>query len=93
MTVLVRRCALVNRAGGPSRVGSFRDVKVRRGNDLGAMFDLYLQHGDASRDVHLENDDIVFGPTVGTQVTVDARVRRAAIYEIRPDETLTDVLY
>ena len=84
----------LHRAGGPSDLGSFRTVLVRRGGAEVAQVDLYdyLIRGDASRDVRLDQGDIVFVPPPGPQVRVQGRVRRPAIYEIVPAEGLQDAL-
>jgi protein involved in polysaccharide export with SLBB domain len=84
----------LQRAGGPSNLGSFRRVQVRRGGAIAADVDLYdyLIAGDASRDVRLDQGDIVFIPPAGPQVTVEGRVRRPAIYELAEGEGLRELL-
>ena len=84
----------LHRAGGPSRLGSFRAVQVRRGGEVAAQVDLYdyLIQGDATGDVQLDQGDIVFVPPAGPQVKVQGWVRRPATYEIAPDEGLQDAL-
>lgn len=59
-----------------------------------AQVDLYeyLLRGDASRDVRLDQGDIVFVPPAGPQVKVQGSVRRPAIYEVAPDEGLQEAL-
>lgn len=81
-------------AGGPAEEGSFRRIDVRRGERVVRTVDLYdyLVRGDASSDVRLEQGDIVFIPPAGMQVRVEGAVRRPAIYEVLPGETLRDVL-
>ena len=81
-------------AGGPSSGGSFRSVKLyRRGRQV-TDFDLYdlLRHGDRSRDVVLQNEDVLFIPPLGEQVAVIGSVNEEAIYELRPGETIERVL-
>ena len=84
----------LHRAGGPSDIGSFRSILVRRGGAVAAQVDLYdyLFRGDASRDVRLDQGDIVFVPRAGSQVKVQGQVRRKAIYEITPPEGLQNAL-
>ena len=81
-------------AGGPSDLGSFRNVIVRRGAAVAGEVDIYdyVIAGDASRDVRLDHGDIVFVPPVGVQVAIDGRVRRRAIYEVAEGEGLRDAL-
>jgi polysaccharide export outer membrane protein len=86
----------LHRAGGPSELGSFRNILVRRGpqGDVVAQVDLYdyLLRGDASRDIRLSQGDLVFVPPAGAQVSVQGRVRRPAIYEVKDGEGVRDAL-
>ncbi|HVT97594.1 MAG TPA: SLBB domain-containing protein [Acidobacteriaceae bacterium] len=80
--------------GGPSASGSFRHVILRRAGAEVTDFDLYslLVHGDKSKDVTLQNGDVLFIPPAGTQVAVTGSVKIPAIYELRAGETLGDAL-
>ena len=82
------------KAGGPSAAGSFRNIEVKRGNQRVAGFDLYdfLLSGDRSADRMLQGDDVIHVGPVGTQVALIGSVNRAAIFELKPGETVTDVL-
>jgi protein involved in polysaccharide export with SLBB domain len=84
----------LQQAGGPSDIGSFRNVLVRRADGGEIDVDLYdyLLRGDASRDVRLQSGDRVFVPPAGTQVFVQGKVRRPAIYEMKEGEGLRDLL-
>ena len=81
-------------AGGPTSNGSFRRVDVRRGNKLVDSLDIYdyLLHGINRSDVRLESGDVVFVPVHGGFVEVAGEVSRPAIYELRPQETLRDLV-
>ncbi len=81
-------------AGGPSDNGSFRQVLVRRGHRVIDSLDLYdyLLRGDTQHDVRLETGDVVFVPVRSGPVEVAGAVVRPAIYEIRPGETLRELL-
>jgi protein involved in polysaccharide export with SLBB domain len=81
-------------AGGPSAAGSLRQVEVRRGKERVATFDLYdfLLNGDRSADAILQPDDVVHVGAVGQQVALIGSVNRAAIFELKPNETVGDVL-
>ena len=82
------------RAGGPSAAGSFRDIHLRRGGKEVATFDLYdlLLEGNRNSDQLVQPDDILFVGPIGTQVAVLGSVNQPAIYELKPSETLDDVL-
>ena len=82
-------------AGGPTEAGSLRRVIVRRGGQIVDSLDAYdyLLHGDASRDVRLQNGDVVFVPTHGARVRVVGEVVRPMTYEIKHGESLDDVIF
>jgi protein involved in polysaccharide export with SLBB domain len=81
-------------AGGPAKVGSLRDVKLMRNHHAVGTLDLYdfLLRGDRTRDFRLESGDTIFVPTIGDVVAVAGEVKRAAIYEIRGDLRVSDLL-
>ncbi len=81
-------------AGGPNDNGSYRSIEVRRNNRVVKEVDLYdyLLRGDKGGDIRLEQGDVVFVPLVQRQVTVTGSVRRPAIFELKPTESLRDVL-
>lgn len=81
-------------AGGPSEIGSMRRIEIRRGGKVVSTLDLYdyLLRGDGSRDPHLENGDVVFVPPHLARVALAGEVLRPAIYEMKPGETLADLI-
>jgi polysaccharide export outer membrane protein len=81
-------------AGGPTSNGSFRRVDVRRGDKLVDSLDIYdyLLHGINRSDLRLESGDVVFVPVHGGFARVAGEVTRPAIYELRPHETLRDLI-
>ena len=81
-------------AGGPNRNGSYRSIQVRRANRVIGEVDLYdyLLSGDKSGDIRLDQGDVVFVPVLDRRVTIKGSVRRPGIFELKPNETLTDVL-
>ena len=85
--------ALVH-AGGPSASGSFRDIQLRRGGKVVSKFDLYdlLLTGNRQADLMVQADDVIHVGPIGTQVAVIGSVNRAAIFELKPGETMSDAL-
>lgn len=81
-------------AGGPNEKGSFRNIQVIRGSRVVATIDLYdfLINGVPADNVRLEDQDIIHIPIYQIRVDVLGEVKRSAIYEIRPTESLADVL-
>jgi len=81
-------------SGGPSVQGSMRHIELRRGGAVVTDFDLYglLTRGDKSKDVKLQSGDVIFIPPAGAQAAVVGSVRKPAIYELRTNESLGDLL-
>src|SRR5947208_5745274 len=81
-------------AGGPTKLGSLREVRLIRGGYQVARLDLYdfLQRGDRTRDYRLESGDTIFVPPIGGVVAVAGEAKRPALYEVRSDTRLADVV-
>src|SRR5437870_5232513 len=71
-----------------------RQVEVRRRSKAIATLDLYdyLIRGDTRSDVRLETGDVVFVPVHGTRAEMSGAVVRPFIYELKPGETLGDLI-
>lgn len=81
-------------AGGVQTIGSLRNIQLKRHGEVVRRLDLYdmLIRGDTTDDARLLPDDVVFIPPVGPTVTVDGEVHRPAIYEMRNEGTVADVV-
>jgi protein involved in polysaccharide export with SLBB domain len=81
-------------AGGPTAQGSLRVLKHHRGTRLISELDLYqlLLHGVRSEVARLQPGDTLLVPPAGAEVTVAGMVRRPAIYELKGEPGLADVL-
>lgn len=81
-------------SGGIRPHGSLRDVQHRRGAELVGRLDLYdlLLRGDTSRDARLLPGDVIFVPPAGRTVGIAGRVRRPAIYELKDERTVEELL-
>ncbi len=79
---------------GPTTFGSLRDIKLIRGEKEVATIDFYdfLLTGKKLKDVKLQLDDVVFIPNRLKTVTIDGEVHRPGIYELKPDETIIDII-
>jgi len=85
--------ALVS-SGGIKQIGSLRNIELKRYGKTISTLDLYdlLLKGDASKDRQLRNGDVIFVPPIGPTVAVQGAVKRPAIYELKGNETLKDVI-
>ncbi len=81
-------------AGGPTAIGSLRTVRHYRGKQLIRDVDLYdfLLHGVRTDTERLQAGDTILIPPAGQQITVAGMVRRPAIYELRTETSLSEVL-
>jgi len=81
-------------AGGPSKNGSLRDIRLSRSNQQPRQIDLYkfLLGGDKNDDIRLQDGDTIFIPIIGPVVGVAGNVKRPAIYEMAKPTPLREVL-
>jgi protein involved in polysaccharide export with SLBB domain len=81
-------------AGGPTINGSLRDIRVIRDGKIISNVDFYdyLVKGDKSKDVQLQDEDIVFVPPAGNRAAIYGAVFRPGIYELKEGEQLKDLL-
>ena len=86
--------AAVLRAGGPSPAGSLRNIELRRGGKVVSQLDLYdlLLNGNESADRLLQPGDVIRVGAIGPQVALIGSVNQPAIFELKPSETIADVL-
>lgn len=77
-------------SGGVKKIGSLRNIQLKRDGHLVGTLDLYdlLLHGDTSEDRHLLPGDVIFIPPIGNTVSVYGAVRRPAIYELKAEKTV-----
>jgi protein involved in polysaccharide export with SLBB domain len=81
-------------AGGPVAKGSMRDVRLLRYGEKVGSVDLYkfILEGDKGQDVRIQNNDVILVPPQGIEVTLNGRVHREGIYELRKGEGLKRLL-
>jgi len=81
-------------AGGITKIGSLRQVQLRRDGKTIKTLDLYelLLRGDTRNDLQLRANDVVFIPSVKSMAGIDGEVRRPAIYELRHERTVEELI-
>ena len=84
----------IYQTGGPTSNGSLRKIELRRDGKAVATVDLYelLAKGETKNDVKLLNGDVIFIPPAGARAAILGTVNEAAIYELRPGETIQNIL-
>jgi polysaccharide biosynthesis/export protein len=81
-------------SGGPSKLGSLRQISLIRNNRTIGTLDLYdfLLKGDRSKDFRVDSGDTIFVPAIGPVVAITGNVKRPAIYELKGATRVHDVL-
>lgn len=81
-------------AGGPSDNGSFRLIEIIRDNRIIRRLDIYdfLLKGDQKDNIRLQDQDIIRIPTYKVRVEMIGEIKRPALYEVLPGESLKDVI-
>ncbi len=81
-------------SGGVKTIGSLRNIALRRNGATVGALDLYdlLLRGDTRGDVRLQSGDAIFVPPIGSRITVDGEVRRPAVYEVKNEETVAELI-
>jgi polysaccharide biosynthesis/export protein len=82
-------------AGGPTKNGSLRNVKLMREGKETAVLDLYafFIDGTKKQDLRLQPGDTILIPVIGSTVGVVGNVRRPAIYELKGERTLREIVH
>ena len=82
------------RAGGISDIGSLRNIQVSRNGRKIADVDIYdfLFNQKSNGNIRLQEGDIIYVPTYDQLVDITGNVKRPMYYEIKPGETVKQVL-
>ena len=81
-------------AGGPSKDGSYRDIRLIRGGEVIDSIDLYdtFIFGKSIFSNRLRSGDVVFVETVSNLVSVFGAFKRPGIYELKSSEMLSKAI-
>ena len=81
-------------SGGIKKIGSLRNIQLKRQGRLVTTLDLYdlLLRGDTSADRQLLPGDVIFIPPIGKTIAVSGEVKRPAIYEIKQEKDIGQVI-
>jgi polysaccharide biosynthesis/export protein len=85
---------LLYQAGGPTDIGSLRNIEVFRSGKQIRTLDLYdfLLNGDLKDNILLHDQDVIRIPYVDIHVILNGQVRNPKIYELKRGETLKTLL-
>ena len=81
-------------SGGVNEIGSLRNIEIRRSGEVINKYDLYefLLNGDNSKDTRLQSGDVIFIPPAAKQIAIAGAVNRPAIYELKDEESLDEII-
>ncbi len=81
-------------SGGPSKIGSFRSIQLLRNNKVVNNIDIYqfLMTGSLKDNVNLRDGDVIFVPVANTLVEVSGEIMKPYRFELKPSETLSELL-
>ena len=80
--------------GGPTSMGSYREIEVIRGNNIKRTADLYgfLVNGDQKDNIILQEGDVIRIPYYRSRVSISGNVKREGKFEMLDTESLDDLL-
>ena len=78
---------------GPKVTGTLRDIKlIRKGKEVGSIdFYDFLLTGKKNKDIQLQDNDVIFIEPRQKTVTVTGEVLRPSIFELRDEESYSDL--
>lgn len=81
-------------AGGPTKLGSLRRIRLLRGKETVGTVDLYefLLKGERQSDYPLQSGDTLFVPPIGPVAAIAGSVKRPGIYELNGPTRLSDLI-
>jgi len=82
------------RAGGPSSLGTLRNIQVYRNGRLVTVVDLYeyILNGRLAGNIILQDNDVIQVPTYECLVGITGNVKRPMFYEMRKTENISTLL-
>ena len=81
-------------AGGPTDIGTLRNIQIKRNGKLLKTLDVYafLNDANAGQDFFLEENDYIIVGSSQKIVKLSGAVKRNASFELLPNENLADVI-
>ena len=81
-------------AGGPSPIGSYRNIELVRNNKVIRKVDLYhfILNGDQTDNIGLKDNDVIRIPAYENRVELNGQVKRPGIFELIGKENFQNIL-
>ena len=81
-------------AGGPTLMGTLRDIKVYRQSEQIASVDIYafLLKGNSNSNIHLQHNDVIIIGPYKSRIELQGAIKRPGFYETLENENFNDLL-
>lgn len=81
-------------AGGPSNIGSLREIQLRRDGEEPVFIDIYeyLNNPTLKEALYLQNNDFILVPVADKVVQIGGGVKRSMKYELLESENLIELI-
>ncbi|WPP53300.1 SLBB domain-containing protein [Catalinimonas niigatensis] len=81
-------------SGGPTFIGSFRNIEIVRNNQVISTLDVYdyLVRGASTQHINLQDQDIIRVVPYDTRLELQGEIKRPGYYEMQEDETLAEAI-
>ncbi len=81
-------------AGGPTKNGTLRNIRLFRSGTKIADFDFYnfLLNGEETGNITIQDQDVIIVKPYEKLVTIEGAVKRPGLYEMKASETVSDLL-
>jgi protein involved in polysaccharide export with SLBB domain len=80
--------------GGPNEIGTYREIKLVRGNRVHATLDIYdyIINGYSKTNVLLMDQDIIHVGPYESRVAISGSTKRSGLFEIKSSDKVKDLL-
>jgi protein involved in polysaccharide export with SLBB domain len=81
-------------AGGPTKLGTFREIQLVRANKVVATLDIYdyMLSGTQEGNLKLQDQDVLLVSPYKNLVSVEGAVKRVGVYELKEGQTLANLI-
>ncbi len=81
-------------AGGTSDIGTLRDIRVLRNGRVITHVDVYkyIQDGNLAGNIMLKDNDVIMVEPYANIISLQGKVKRPMMYELKDNETISDLL-
>lgn len=81
-------------AGGPTKNGTFRNIRLFRAGEKIADFDFYdfFVNGSETGNITVQDQDVIIVKPYEKLISIEGAVKRPGLYEMKASETVSDLL-